>query len=67
MVYISNTTEVGTIYNLVELERLYNYCKSKNLILFLDGARLSQAISVKEAELSLVEIAKFTDVFYFGG
>ncbi|WP_374330678.1 low specificity L-threonine aldolase [Soonwooa sp.] len=67
LVYISNTTEVGTHYSKSELENLYRFCKSKNLLFFIDGARLSQAIAIPEANLSLEIIAKNSDVFYFGG
>ncbi|WP_313215620.1 aminotransferase class V-fold PLP-dependent enzyme [Soonwooa sp.] len=67
LVYISNTTEVGTHYSRAELENLYQFCQSKKLLLFIDGARLSQAIAISEADLSLEIIAKNSDVFYFGG
>lgn len=67
MVYISNSTEVGTLYNKEELEVLFNFCQSRSLILFLDGARLSQALAVTGSDLSLKDIANLTDVFYFGG
>ncbi|QIG88938.1 aminotransferase class V-fold PLP-dependent enzyme [Chryseobacterium sp. POL2] len=67
LVYISNTTEIGTHYSKTELEKLYQFCQSKNLYLFIDGARMSQAIAIPEAELSLEIIAKNSDVFYFGG
>lgn len=39
LVYISNSTEIGTIYTKKELEDLSNFCKEKNLYLFMDGAR----------------------------
>jgi len=32
MVYISNPTEIGTIYKKQELEDLYGYCKKNNII-----------------------------------
>lgn len=67
LVYISNTTELGTHYTKTELEELYQFCQQHQLLLFIDGARLSQAIAIKEAELSMDVIAKNCDVFYFGG
>ena len=39
MVYISNPTEIGTIYKKAELEAIYDVCKERGLYLFLDGAR----------------------------
>ncbi|HLW14578.1 MAG TPA: low specificity L-threonine aldolase [Flavobacteriaceae bacterium] len=67
LVYLSNSTEIGTIYQKAELEQLYKYCKSKNLLLFLDGARLGHALSAVDNTLTLENVAKLTDVFYIGG
>jgi threonine aldolase len=67
LVYISNSTEIGTFYTKVELESLSNYCKEQNLLLFLDGARLGSALMAKENDLTLRDIASLVDVFYIGG
>lgn len=67
LVYISNSTEVGSIYNKKELIELSIFCKSNGLLLFLDGARLGSALTSSSNDLSLTDIANFTDVFYIGG
>ena len=67
MVYISNSTEIGTIYSKKELQELWQFCKSNNLYLYMDGARLGQALSAENNDLSLEDIAKYTDAFYLGG
>jgi threonine aldolase len=67
MVYISNTTELGTIYTKAELSAIHNICRINKLILFLDGARLGSALTCKENDLELSDLAELTDVFYFGG
>lgn len=67
LVYISNSTEIGTIYTKSEIGRLSIYCKSKGLYLFLDGARLGHALTAKNNDLTLSDISHFTDVFYIGG
>lgn len=67
MVYISNTTELGTLYSKKELEALAAFCKANRLLLFMDGARLPMALSAAENDLSLADIAAFCDVFYVGG
>lgn len=67
LVYISNSTEIGTIYTKKELENLYNCCKKNKLILFADGARLGSALCSRESDLSLEDMAKLTDAFYIGG
>ena len=67
MVYISNSTEYGTIYNKAELYDLAEVCKKNNLYLFMDGARLGYALSAKNNDLTLEDVAKCCDVFYIGG
>lgn len=66
MVYISQTTELGSYYTKAELEKLYKYTKSHNLYLYLDGARLGSALVLDDAP-SLADIASNTDAFYIGG
>ncbi len=67
MVYISNTTEIGTQYTLAELEALSAFCRQKGLYLFLDGARLGAALTSPANDLTMADIARLTDVFYIGG
>ncbi len=67
MVYISNTTEIGTQYTLDELEALSRFCRQKGLYLFLDGARLGAALTSPVNDLTLADIARLVDVFYIGG
>lgn len=67
LVYISNTTEIGSIYRKSELEQLSRYCKESNLILFMDGARLGSALCSEENDLELSELATLVDAFYIGG
>ena len=67
MVYISNSTEIGTIYSKKELQNLWEFCKSNDLYLYMDGARLGQALSAQNSDLSLEDVAKYTDAFYLGG
>lgn len=44
MVYISQTTELGTYYTTKELEYLYQFTQANDLYLFLDGARLGLSL-----------------------
>ncbi len=67
MVYISNSTEVGTQYTKAELEALSRLCRQKNLYLFMDGARMGAALTSPVNDLTLADIAALTDVFYIGG
>lgn len=67
LVYISNSTEVGTIYSKKELIDLYQFCQERNLYLFVDGARLGHALTAENNDLTLEDFGKYTDAFYLGG
>ncbi len=67
MVYISNPTELGTIYTLSELTALHETCKKYGLYLFLDGARLGYGLTAEGNDVTLPDIARLCDVFYIGG
>jgi threonine aldolase len=67
LVYISNSTELGTVYTLQELEDLSAFCKENGLYLFMDGARLGHGLSSEISDLTLEKVAELTDVFYLGG
>lgn len=66
LVYISNPTEIGTIYKKEELKELSDTCKKNNLILYVDGARLGSALMSSTNDLSLSDLATLTDAFYIG-
>lgn len=67
LVYISNPTELGTIYSLEELEDLSEVCKQYGLYLFMDGARLGYGLMSQGNDVTLADIARLCDVFYIGG
>ena len=48
MVYISDSTEIGTLYTKAELVALRECCNKHGLLLFLDGARLGSAFLPRE-------------------
>lgn len=66
VVYISNTTEIGSVYTERELQDLSVFCKAEGLLLFMDGARLGHALTAPKNDLSLERIAELVDVFYIG-
>jgi threonine aldolase len=67
LVYISNPTELGTIYSLAELEELHNVCMKCGLYLYVDGARLGYGLTAKDNDVALSDMARLCDVFYIGG
>jgi len=67
MVYISNPTELGTIYSFGELEAISAVCEQHGLYLFVDGARLGYGLAANGNDVTLADLARLTDVFYIGG
>ncbi|WP_417428892.1 threonine aldolase family protein [Halpernia sp.] len=67
LVYISNSTEIGTIYSKQELKNLSEFCKKNHLYLMMDGARLGHALTAETNDLKPEDVAKYTDAFYLGG
>ena len=67
MVYISDATELGTIYTKSELSALHDVCREYGLYLFLDGARLPAALVAEGNDLVPADFAEYCDVFYIGG
>ena len=67
LVYISNPTELGTIYTRAELEDIHAACKENHLLLFLDGARLGYGLAAQGNDISFEDLANLTDAFYIGG
>ena len=67
VVYISQPTEIGTVYSLDELKALREVCDQNDLILYADGARLGSALMASEATATLADMANLCDAFYIGG
>ena len=65
VVYISNTTEFGTVYNRTELQALRQVCDQWGLYLYCDGARLACAMAVSDTDFA--DYAAFCDAFTIGG
>ena len=66
VVYISNATELGTVYTRQELEALRVICDELHLYLFMDGARLGAAL-MSGIDYTLNDLARWCDIFYIGG
>lgn len=67
MVYISDATELGTIYTKAELAALHDVCREYGLYLFLDGARMPAALVAEGNDLDITDFGKYCDAFYIGG
>lgn len=67
LVYLSQPTELGTLYTKQELAEIARVCKKNKLLLYLDGARLGYGLAAAGNDLEIRDIAELTDVFYIGG
>jgi threonine aldolase len=67
LIYLSNATEIGTVYSLAELREISALAKERGLILFLDGARLGAALASSKSDVTLADIACLVDIFWIGG
>ncbi|ERL25250.1 threonine aldolase family protein [Mitsuokella sp. oral taxon 131] len=67
MVYLSQPTECGTLYTREELTRIHAVCRTHDIPLYLDGARLAYALACPENDVTLPDIARLCDIFYIGG
>ena len=66
LVYITQTTEIGTLYSLAELKAIWQCCQELGLLLYMDGARLAQALSAEGNDIGWEDLARYTDIFYIG-
>ncbi|KAL3473686.1 pyridoxal phosphate-dependent transferase [Aspergillus californicus] len=67
LVYISNATEIGTIYSKQELRNLSDTCRQRDLLLLVDGARLGVALTAEVNDVTLRDLVDYTDIFWIGG
>lgn len=67
MVYISFSSEVGTVYSLQQLKDISAVCREYGLPLFIDGARMGYGLAADGCDVTLADISSLADVFYLGG
>ncbi len=67
MVYLSNPTELGTIYCKAEITSISEVCKRYHIPLYIDGARLGCAMVAEGGDMSLSDYAALASAFTIGG
>ncbi len=67
MVYLSFSTELGTLYTKKELLAIAEVCHNAGIPLYIDGARLGYALASPACDMTLPEFAAIPDIFYIGG
>ena len=66
MVYISYSSEYGTLYTKKMLTEINAVCDKYNLKFFIDGARLGAGLMSEASDMNIQDIADLCDVFYIG-
>lgn len=67
-VFITQATELGTVYTPSELKALIEVARKHGLYAYLDGARLAVALAAEQSKMSLSELGGLDlDMFYIGG
>ncbi|MGO1581303.1 MAG: threonine aldolase family protein [Peptoniphilaceae bacterium] len=65
LVYISQTTEMGTVYSYGEIKDIYDVCLEYGLYLYIDGARM--AVGLAASDIAIDELCDICDIFTLGG
>ena len=67
LLFVSQATELGTVYTHTDMAALRKVCDEYGLYLYVDGARIANALASASCDLSLEDLAGFADAFYIGG
>jgi threonine aldolase len=67
VVSISQTTELGTVYQIDELKRLCDFAHTHGLMVHLDGARISNAVAALGVDVKACTVDCGVDIMSFGG
>lgn len=65
LVYISQTTEMGTVYTYDEIKNIYDVCLEYGVYLYIDGARMAVGLAASDIEVS--DLVNICDMFTLGG
>jgi threonine aldolase len=67
LLFVSQSTEYGTVYTKAEMIALKEVCLRNDMLLYVDGARLGYALTSDSCDLSIQDIHRIADAFYIGG
>ena len=67
LVYLSQPTELGTLYTKAELKAIHQVCWQRHIPLYIDGARGGYGLVAPENDVTLADLAQLSDVFYICG
>ena len=67
VVYISQVTELGTVYTIEEVKAIADLLHAHNMYLHMDGARLANACAFLNCSMKQITVDAGVDVLSFGG
>ena len=67
VLYISQTTELGTVYKPEEIKKLAHFLHHHKMYLHMDGARLANAAATLQCSLKEITVDCGVDILSFGG
>ena len=65
LVYLSQTTELGTVYTYKEIKEIYDLCLDYGIYLYIDGARM--AVGLAASDIKMSQLPELCDIFTLGG
>ncbi len=65
--YISQVSELGTVYTIKEVRELADYLHSQGMYLHMDGARLANACAYLGCSMAEITVDSGVDILSFGG
>jgi len=67
VISITQSTEMGTVYKAAEIDALARFAHERNMLLHMDGARISNAVAAQRLTLRQATRDLGVDVLSFGG
>ncbi len=67
VIYITQSTELGTVYSVKEIKELADFAHSYNMYLHVDGARIANAVAHLNTDLKTLITDTGVDILSFGG
>lgn len=67
VVSVTQATELGTVYQPVEIERLCEFARARSLLVHMDGARFANAVAALHCAPKTITWEAGVDVLCFGG
>jgi threonine aldolase len=67
VVSITQATELGTVYSIEEIRTLADYAHGHDMLLHMDGARISNAVVSLDCDLYEMTVGAGVDILSFGG